>query len=357
MEAFLKVTVIIPFHRNLGHLARSLPAARQSMPHAELLVVADGAVDDCGPLAEASSARVVVIQGPSGPAVARNAGAAVATGEVLAFVDADVVVAPDALQGMCRLLETESGLAAVFGAYDLFPLERNFMSQYKNLSHAYVHELGSPVASTFWAGLGVIRTATFRSLGGFDERFERPSIEDIELGYRLIAAGYSVRLDVRFRGQHLKHWTLGSSVSTDIVARGIPWTQLIYRAGLLSDDLNTSSALRLSVVLAVALAAWLALALLTPWAAVVAAAFGAGLIGLNFPYYRWFAQRRGILFAVRVIPVHVVHHLCNGISFVAGTALHVFRRFGLQLPGMLPATAWAPPRIPASAPPRTRSCP
>jgi GT2 family glycosyltransferase len=357
MEEFLKVTVIIPFHRNLAHLARSLPAVRQSMPDAEIVVVADGAVDDCGPLAAASSAQVVRIPGPSGPAVARNAAAAVATGDVLAFVDADVIVAPDALPGMCRLLETESGLAGVFGAYDLFPLERNFMSQYRNLSHAYVHEQGNPAASTFWAGLGVIRAATFQSLGGFDERFRHPSIEDIELGYRLAAAGYPVRLDLRFRGQHLKRWTLGSSVSTDILARGIPWTQLIYRAGSLSNDLNTGIALRLSVVLTVALAASLPLALLTPWGAVVAVACGAGLIGLNLPYYRWFAQRRGMLFAVRVVPVHQVHHLCNGISFVAGTLLHVFRRFGLQLPGMLPPTAWAPRRIPASAPPRTRSCP
>ena len=347
----MKVTVIIPFHRNLNHLGQSLTAVRRSMPDAEVLVAADGAADDCRALAAAADAQVVVVPGPSGPAVARNRAAALASGDVLAFVDADVVVAPEALPGMCRLLDVEIGLDGVFGAYDLLPPERNFMSQYKNLSHAYVHEVGNTNASTFWAGLGAVRADAFRSVGGFDERFRRPSIEDIELGYRLVAAGYSLRLDATFRGRHLKRWTLGSCVVNDIRARGIPWTQLIHRSHALSNDLNTSIGMRLSVVVTAALAASVALATLTPWAAVAAAVLLAALIGLNFPYYRWFARTRGLLFAVRVIPVHLVHHLCNGISFVAGTALHVAGRCGVTLPGALPTKVWAPPPIPAQARP------
>ncbi len=342
----MKVTVIIPFHRNLKHLRQSLAAVRQSMPDAEVLIAADGAVDDCRGLAAAAGAQVLVVPGPAGPAVARNRAAALASGDVLAFVDADVVVAPEALPGMCRLLDVDSGLDGVFGAYDLFPPERNFVSQYKNLSHAYVHEVGNPRASTFWAGLGVLRADAFRSVGGFDERFRRPSIEDIELGYRLIAAGYSLRLDVRFRGRHLKRWTLWNCIATDIRARGIPWTQLIHRSRALSNDLNTSISLRLSVVVTALLAASTALAAVTPWAAGAAPVLLAALIGLNFPYYRWFARTRGVLFAVRVIPVHLIHHLCNGISFLAGTALHVAGRCGVKLPGALPTSVWAPP-IPA----------
>ena len=49
-------------------------------------------------------------------------------------------------------------MTAVFGASRRsFPPERNFMWQDKNLSHAYVHEVGGTKASTFWAGLGAVR--------------------------------------------------------------------------------------------------------------------------------------------------------------------------------------------------------
>jgi hypothetical protein len=131
---------------------------------------------------------------------------------------------------------------------------------------------------------------------------------------------------------------------------------LIHRSRALSNDLNTSVGLRLSVVLTAALTASLALAVLKAWAGIVAAVLLAALIGLNFPYYQWFGRRRGSLFALRVIPVHLVHHLCNGLSFIAGTLLHVAGRFGVTLPGALPAKVWAPHPIPAQAQPRTRSC-
>jgi glycosyltransferase involved in cell wall biosynthesis len=352
----LTVSVIIPFHRNLHHLRESVNAVRRSMPDAEVIIAADGALEDSRAVAAAAGAQVVVVPGPSGPAVARNRAAAVASGDVLAFVDADVVVAPDALPGMCRLLAMHRDLDGVFGAYDLSPAERNFMSQYKNLSHAYVHEVGDMRASTFWAGLGAVRADAFRSVGGFDERFRRPSIEDIELGQRLVAAGHSLRLDATFRGRHLKRWTLGSIIATDIRARGIPWTQLIHRSQALSNDLNTTVKLRLSVVLAPAFVVALVLAPSKPSITITAALLLAVLIGLNLPYYRWFARRRGVLFAVRVIPVHLVHHLCNSVSFVAGTALYLAARCGVTLPGTLPTQVWEPPALPVPGrPPLRRS--
>jgi hypothetical protein len=334
------VTIIIPFHKNIGQLGLSLSAARRSMQNAEILIAADGAQEDCRPLAAAHGAIVIDVAGPSGPATARNRAAALATGDVLLFVDTDVVARPDALPGMCRLLEEQPDLAGVFGAYDLEPPERNFMSQFKNLSHAYVHEIGAGDASTFWAGLGAIRTAVFRSVGGFDERFRRPSVEDIDLGYRVVALGHTLRLDPRFRGTHLKRWTLSSSIVIDIAARGIPWTQLIHRSGTPKNQLNLSAGLRLSVVCAYALVISVALLLLTPWSFVPALAALLALVGLNFPYYRWFARQRGPLFALRTIPAHVVHHLGNGVSFVIGTTLYAASRAGWPLPGALSSIAW-----------------
>jgi GT2 family glycosyltransferase len=338
----VNATIIIPFHKDLSQLAQSLPAARRSLPDAEIIVAADGAADDCRPLAAASDARVIEVPGPSGPAAARNRAAAAANGEILCFVDSDVVVDPDALSGMYRLLDNEADIAGVFGAYDLTPALPNFMSQYKNLSHAYTHETGNRDAATFWAGLGAVRTKAFRRVGGFDERFTRPSVEDIDLGYRLRRAGYRLRLDPRIRGKHLKRWTVLNSIEIDIRARGIPWTQLIHRFGALANDLNTRVELRLSVVLSCLLVASIAAWALTPIAAAVTLAILMALVGLNFQYYRWFAQQRGLMFALRVVPAHILHHLCNGVSFVAGTSLYLFGRLGLSLPGALPAGEWKP---------------
>ena len=123
------VSVIIPCHRRLPQLARSLAAVRASMPAAEVVVAADGAVEDCRELAATHRATVVVIDGPLGPAVARNRAAAAATGDILVFVATDLVVAPDAIPRLCAYVARRPDVAGVFGAYDEPPAEGNFMSR------------------------------------------------------------------------------------------------------------------------------------------------------------------------------------------------------------------------------------
>lgn len=334
-------TVIIPFHRQIRQLRASLGAVRTSMPAAQVIIAADGADEDCAAVAASHDAVVVVVpRGPVGPAVARNRAAAIATGDVLLFVDTDVVPAADALPGMCALLAATPSIEAVFGAYDLHPPAANFASQFKNLSHAYVHGVGQREATTFWAGLGAVRRTAFLGVGGFDERFGRPSVEDIDLGYRLRAAGGAIRLDPTFRGTHLKRWTVAGCVRTDVRDRGVPWVQLLHRHGRLADDLNTTRALRAAIVVSYAL---VAATLLAPWlegAGVVAIALLASLVMLQRDYYAWFVARRGWWFGIRVVAMDVLHHLCNGLSFIVGTVLHVASRAGVMLPGALPRGPW-----------------
>jgi glycosyltransferase involved in cell wall biosynthesis len=326
------VTIIIPFHRRLSQLAESLRAARDSMPFAEILIAADGAQEDCGPLAERLNARVIEVRGPLGPAVARNRAAAEAQGAILVFIDTDVVVAPDAVPRLCALLDREPRVAAVFGAYDEAPRERNFSSRYRNLSHSYIHQIASREATTFWAGLGAVRATAFHAVGGFSERFGRPSVEDIELGYRLLEAGYALRVEPDARGCHLKRWTLTGGVVSDIRDRGIPWVQLILGRRTMTNDLNTSAGLRWSVVLSYLLLVGAIATIVRPyfWWAPVATL--AALVAINFRYYRWFAAREGLWFAVRVVAVHTLHHLSNGISLVAGATIYFVARRKLTPP-------------------------
>jgi glycosyltransferase involved in cell wall biosynthesis len=340
-ESTVRATIIVPFHRNAVHLHACLSAVSQAAPELELIVAADGAIEDCESVARAFAARVIIVPGPAGPAVARNRAASQALGDILIFVDADVVVSTTAIDGMCALLESNPSIAGVFGAYDRAPAAPDFVSQFKNLSHAYVHEVGNTTASTFWAGFGAVRAGAFWSVGGFDERFVRPSVEDIELGCRLVAAGYPLRLDPRFRGTHLKRWTLWNCVTTDIVARGIPWMQLILRVRALPNDLNTSIGLRLSLGLAYGTVIGLMLSGFDARAALAAMAMLGALVAVNQDYYRWLARERGWVFALGVVPMHLLHHLCNGVSLVVGTAMHLAQRAGIALPGALPAARWS----------------
>ena len=125
----LRLSVIVPFHSNAAQLRLCLAAlnlAAQALPRnlhlADLIVAADGAVDDPTKVATEAGARLLVIDGPRGPAVARNRGTTAASGDILVFVDTDVVVHQDALSRLGPLFVAQPDLGAAFGAYDEEPV-------------------------------------------------------------------------------------------------------------------------------------------------------------------------------------------------------------------------------------------
>lgn len=347
-EAPLRLSVVVPFHRNIAQLRQSLTALRAavtSLPSgvelAGLTVAADGATEDVDALAKETGAEVLRIEGPRGPAVARNRGAAVSSGDVIVFVDADVVVGRTALAQFASVFRAHPDIAAAFGAYDEDPAQPEFVSVARNLAHSFIHQRSPGEARTFWAGLGAVRANAFAAVGGFDERFTRPCVEDIDLGYRLRNAGFRIRLEPAIQGKHLKRWTFRSSVVSDVRDRGIPWTQLLARYEM-HDDLNVTRAYRACVAVAALLVMCAIASLLWPFLLVPAVAAIVALWLLDRPYYQFFAKRRGVAFAVAWFPIHILHHLCNGLSFVIGMGLRQVRRWtGVVLPGALPLDAWS----------------
>ena len=349
------ISVVVPFRRNLTQLERCLSAitlAVEQMARSarvEVIVVADGARQDPTALVRGAGARLVRIAGPKGPAVARNHGALAARGDLLVFVDTDVVMHSDVLRRFLDVFAASADVAATFGAYDETPADPGFFSQCRNLAHSFIHQRSAREAATFWAGLGAVRTEAFFTVGGFDERFRHPSVEDIDLGYRLRKAGHRILLEPGIEGTHLKRWTFWSSLVTDVRYRGIPWTQLLQRYGAMRNDLNITYRYRACVVAAYLLVLAVAGAWFAPWLAGVAAAAIVALWTLDRQYYRFFIGRRGWLLTLGWFPFHVLHHLCNGLSFVLGTLLFHVRRFaGIGLPGAIASTAWSRGAAPAA---------
>ncbi len=245
------VSVVIPVYNGEAELELCLGALRLSRTAPlEILVVDDGSTDGSRDVALRHGARLLTTGAQSGPARARNMGAMEARGEILFFLDADVVASPDSVGRVHDAFEADPALDALIGSYDDDPAARDFLSQYKNLMHCFVHQSALEQASTFWSGCGAIRRDVFLAHSGFDVSYARPAIEDIELGYRLSRAGRRMMLDKLLRVKHLKRWTFWNLLKTDVLDRGIPWTELILRDRNMPNDLNLQLSQRISVALA-----------------------------------------------------------------------------------------------------------
>jgi len=244
------VSVVIPVHNAAGYLRECLEHLRQSVNvEYECIVVDDGSTDESAEIAAQFGTTVLRTDRKRGPAFARNLGAGKAHGEILLFIDADVCVYPDTIARIMATFEQDAGVAAVIGSYDDCPESQDFLSRYRNLMHCYVHHHSHREACTFWSGCGAIRKSIFHKYSGFNESYERPAIEDIELGFRMSRDGNKILLDASILVKHLKRWSFLSLVKTDILDRGIPWTELILEDRFLPNDLNLQLSQRVSVAL------------------------------------------------------------------------------------------------------------
>jgi hypothetical protein len=184
-----------------------------------------------------------------------------------------------------------------------------------------------------------VRRDWFVELGGFDTaRFPRPQIEDIELGYRIRDRGGRIVLDPAIQGTHLKRWTLGAMVRTDIRDRGLPWMRLLLeRRGGTRASLNIGWRERAKVgIAAVALASLVPAVLLREgWPLLLMLGLIGLLVVVSFPTYRWFAAERGGGFALAVVPLHLLYYAGSAVAAVGGVLLYALGRgrFSLRKAG------------------------
>ena len=327
----VELSVVVPARDAAATLGRCLDAlAREAGDRVEVIVVDDGSSDGTADIARRSAGvRLVSPGGARGPAAARNFGVAAARASLILFVDADVVIGEGALARVLRHFADPS-VDAVFGSYDDDPEAPSTVSRFKNLAHHHFHQRSSTEASTFWAGCGAIRKDRFAAIGGFDSaRYDTPSIEDVELGSRLRAAGARVVLDREVQVKHLKRWTLATLVSTDVLSRAIPWTVLALERTELPRDLNFDWPQRIAAALAPGL---LAVSVATAWrpslAPLLAVLLGAAF-WLNRDLFALFRRRGGARLVIAGFVLQQLYYLYSIVGLGAGFVVY---RMGRRAP-------------------------
>ncbi|MGB3493030.1 MAG: glycosyltransferase family 2 protein [Elainellaceae cyanobacterium] len=325
------ISIIIPVYNGglafqdcLKSLSNHIPLPDE-IP-TEVIVVADGCTDDSDLVAEQFGAIVLRTESPGGPAQARNIGAQKAQGEILFFIDADVTIQADTISQVAQLFTEQPTLAAAIGSYDDAPGASNFLSQYKNLFHHYTHQTSNEEASTFWGACGAVRRHIFCEVGGFDESYRKPSIEDIEFGYRLRQNGHSIRLCKTLYVKHLKRWEVISLLRAEFFYRALPWTSLLLRQEQMNNDLNLNLSTRMSVVFTFGLIASALGGLIWPQGWLITGASAIILLVYNLRVYQFFQRQRGTWFMLKMIPWHWLYFAYCGLAYGVGTVQHYAQR-------------------------------
>lgn len=136
-NSLISISVVLPAKNEAEGLRRTLPALRECLPDAELIVVDDGSADETAAVAAAHGARVLGAPYSMGNGAAIKRGARAASGEVLVFMDADGQHA--AMHVRALLDKLDQGYDMVVGARDRSG-QANF---HRGLANGFYNRLAS----------------------------------------------------------------------------------------------------------------------------------------------------------------------------------------------------------------------
>ncbi len=207
------ISVIIPVHNGGATLRACLEAvfsSNTSEGEYEVIVIDDASTDETAEIARDFPCEYVRKDEREGPAAARNDGAERAKGDLLLFIDADMILAPGALRGVQGAF-SDPEMMACQGVTEKEPFNEGFVPTYRALCNAHFTEKMAEhdFHITFHTRCGAIRRSVFEELGGFDTSYSDAIVEDEEFGRR-VNQKYRVRVRRAIRGRHREPGLLAS---------------------------------------------------------------------------------------------------------------------------------------------------
>lgn len=206
-----ELSIVIPTYNRLDTLRHVIPTllAQNVAPERYEILVCDSNSNDgtaeylAGVAAEHPLVRH--LPGPyNGRAMARNAGIAAATGEVVLFNDADILASSDLVERHLERHAAQGRIAVVGWEVQVRNLEEYAYKREHPSERGSLHPATRKRLSWlyFLTGNASVRRTDLIAVGCFDERFTGYGHEDLELGYRLQRAGVSIVYEPRAVSYH-----------------------------------------------------------------------------------------------------------------------------------------------------------
>lgn len=187
------VSVVVPAYNAQKTIGQNLCALQQQtyLGNVEIIVVDDGSLDQTGSIVRSFSHVMYVHQPNAGPAVARNKGVRVCSGEIVFFTDADCIPKKNWIEITVQCFKDPS-IAAVAGSYGIAnPKSRLAQGIYREIR--FRHHYRMPKYPKAFGTYNVaIRRSILLDLDGFNEHYRYPSGEDNDLSYKIIQKGKKI---------------------------------------------------------------------------------------------------------------------------------------------------------------------
>ena len=183
-----KASVIIPAYNAAATLGECLTSVRQlNYPDYETIVIDDGSTDSTAQVAEQAGVKTIRIE-HRGLASARNAGAQAASGEIIAFIDADARADRDWLYHLAETITRREAAAA--SGPNFAPTAASARAAAMGAAPGLPREVraGDDILAQLCGCNMAVTKSALAKIGGFDPAFTTAG-DDVDLSWRLAASG------------------------------------------------------------------------------------------------------------------------------------------------------------------------
>ncbi len=294
----------------------------------EIIVVDDGSTDDTLSLAESFGVRTVRHQRSLGAAAARNHGARISQGDILVFLDSDVVVPEDTLPKLVDRLRESPAIHATGAHASPRNLSPSWSAHFVALRHShafYCQQMRDIVGvSCFQSECGAVRREVFDRTGGFPEKYRHAGMEDYAFGHEMERLEYvNVLLaDAAYDHHYRSLWPR----CREVMRRTARWLPLVFRRRRFeSQGMGASSRDSFSFLLSVAILVGVIAGFFYPIGWYLGCIAAVGQVVWEWPFLRFARQQCGVKMALYAWPALQVFHGAIFVGFVCG----VFRILGM----------------------------
>lgn len=292
------LSIVIPTY----NAERFMPALlgsifNSAVENMEVIIVDDCSKDNTVQIAQKYPVRVIELDKNSGPARARNIAVDEAKGDIIFFLDSDVIVKEGSIKEVERYFRENPNAKCVIGICETEPLNKGFVPKYMAMFE-FIHLIGTKdnKVSVFAPRCGAIKKDFFKEIGGYDETYKGADVEDFELARRINKVDCIIlnqKIMVRHQFANFKQ------AVRNYFKRAVMWVHLFFKEKRLDNAGPTATSNGIAAICAFLSLSLLPFVLFLPTAKYMFLFLVLIFFLSNMKWWNFMRKEAGLLFAVK----------------------------------------------------------
>ena len=294
------ISIVIPTYNSEKFMPNLLKSIfKNGIEDMEVIIVDDCSTDNTIECTKKYPIKIIQLETNVGPSRARNRGVKEAQGEIIFFLDADVIVMDGTIREVKDYFEKNPSANCVIGICATEPLNKGFVPRYMAMFE-YIHLIGTRdnKVSVFAPRCGAIKKTFFQSIGGYNEAYKGADVEDFELARRINKVD-SIILN---RKMIVKHQFADFRQSVrNYFKRAVLWVHLFFKEKQLDNAGPTSPSNGIAAICSFLSFVSLFFIPLAPAVLYVFFPFLLVFLLANVKWWNFMRKEAGLLFALKAL--------------------------------------------------------